>query len=77
MVLETNSPEFKAVVNEIVNYIGNHPKKKWMEQEEVEEVYSIKRTQFYELKASGILKSKKIGSKVLVSVESIEKFLNS
>lgn len=76
MIIDTNSPEFRALLDEVIHYIESRPVKKWIDQDEVESVYGIKPRQLFDLRKEGHIKSKKVGSKVLVNVNSIEKFLN-
>ncbi len=76
MEISTSSAEFRAVIDEVVKYIESHPKKKWIELDKVEEIYDIKPRQMFDLRKEKIIKDKKIGTKVLVSIASIEKFLN-
>ena len=76
MNLQTNSPEFRSIIEEVVRHVDRNPKRLWIDQDEVEKLYGIKPRQLFDLRKEGHVKSKKVGSKVLVNVSSIEKFLN-
>lgn len=76
MIIDSKSPEFRALLEDIFRYFESRPVKKWMNQDEVETIYGIKTTQLFELRRDGHVKSKKVGAKVLIQVESIDRYLN-
>lgn len=75
MTLETSSPEFRQVIDKVVQIASMQPKKKWISVKEVGELYSIERLQCYELIKENLIISKKVGKKVLVSVASMDRYM--
>lgn len=75
MTIETTSPEFRAIIREVHDIVKKEKVKKWVTQEEVEAIYSIKPTQLWELREKKVLTEKKIGSKVFISVASLDRYM--
>lgn len=76
METDTNSPAFRAIIDEIIRYIEARPVKKWLSIREVSEVYSIRRTQCLQMISDKLITSKKIGKKVFISVASLDRYMN-
>lgn len=81
MTIETTSPEFRQVIDTVrettERALSYQQKKLWLDIREVKEVYSIRRTQCFELIADKLITSKKIGKKVFVSVASLDRYMGA
>ncbi len=79
MEITAQSPELRAIIDTVreatERALTRRPLKVWLSIKEVNDLYSIRRTQCFEMIADKLITSKKIGKKVFVSVASLDKYM--